>query len=136
MRCGCDAWLMLVQPTSHVVTMKADMRAGVEEGFVLKPEASCWNNLVAEFADVFEPPAMPAECKTMHMIELEVGAMPLFRRHYQVSAAELVEVRTQLDEYLKKDCIRPSCSPYGALIVFVWKKTGELCMAVDYNALN
>ena len=41
-----------------------------------------------------------------------------------------------MDEYLKKDWIHPSCSPYGAPIVFIRMKTGELCMTVDYRVLN
>ena len=61
---------MLVQPTSHVVAMKADTCIGVEENSGYVPEASCWNALVAKFADVFELPGMPAERKTMHRIEL------------------------------------------------------------------
>ena len=35
-----------------------------------------------------------------------------------------------------KGWIRPSCSPYGAPIIFIRKKTGELRMTVDYRALN
>ena len=89
MRCGCDAWLMLVQATSHVVAMEADTCAGAGEGSGLELEASRWNNLVAEFADVFEPPGMPAERKTMCRIKLEPGAMPPFRHQYRVSAAKL-----------------------------------------------
>ena len=127
---------MLVQPASHVVAMEADTCAGAGEDSVIDPETTRWNNLVAEFADVFEPPGMPAERDTVHRIELEPGATPPFRRQYRVSAAELAEVRRQLDEYLEKGWIRPSCSPYGAPIVFIRKKTGELRMTVDYRALN
>ena len=58
------------------------------------------------------------------------------RRQYCVSAAELAKVRRQLDEYLEKGWIRPSSSPYGAPIVFIRKKTGELRVMVDYRALN
>ena len=82
MRFGYDAWLMLVQPASHVVAMEADTCAGAGEGSELQPEASRWNNLVAEFANVFEPPGMLAERNTVHRIKLEPGAMPLFRRQY------------------------------------------------------
>ena len=57
------------------------------EGAVIDPETSRWNNLVAEFADVFELSGMPAERKTMHRIKLEPGAIPPFRCQYQVSAA-------------------------------------------------
>ena len=35
-----------------------------------------------------------------------------------------------------KGWIRHSCSPYGAPIIFIRKKTGELRMTVDYRALN
>ena len=45
-------------------------------------------------------------------------------------------MRWQLDEYLEKRWIYPSCSLYGAPIVFIQKKTGELGMTVDYRALN
>ena len=41
-----------------------------------------------------------------------------------------------MDEYLGKGWIKPSCSPWGAPIIFIRKKTGELRMAVDYRALN
>ena len=126
---------MLVQPSSHMVAKEADTCASAGEGSGT-PEAARWNDLVTEFADVFEPPGMPAERNTVHRIELEPGATPPFRRQYRVSAAELAEVRRQLDEYLKKGWIRPSCSPYGAPIVFIRKKTGELRMTVDYRALN
>ena len=35
-----------------------------------------------------------------------------------------------------KGWIHPSVSLYGTPIVFVHKKTGELCMCVDFWALN
>ena len=57
----CDAWLMLVQPASHMVTTKADACAGLGVDSGQLPEASRWNNLVAEYEDVFEPPGMPVD---------------------------------------------------------------------------
>ena len=35
-----------------------------------------------------------------------------------------------------KGWICPSVSPYGTLILFMHKKTGELRMCVDFRALN
>ena len=92
MRFGCHAWLILVQTASHVVAMVADMCPGVGDGSKLQLEATHWNNLVAEFEDVFKLPGMPAECKTVHRIKLKPGAMPSFRCQYQVLATEIVEV--------------------------------------------
>ena len=37
---------------------------------------------------------------------------------------------------LEKGWIRPSMSPYGALLLFVHKKTGKLWMGIDYRAIN
>ena len=37
---------------------------------------------------------------------------------------------------LEKGWIRPSVSPYGALLLFVHKKTGKLRMCINYRALN
>ena len=59
---------MLVQPTSQVVAMEADTCTGVGEGSMIESETSCWNSLVAEFADVFEPTGTPSERKTVHRI--------------------------------------------------------------------
>ena len=85
---------------------------------------------------MFKPPGMPVECKIDHKIELEPGTAPPYQCQYHVSAAELAEVQYQLDEYLEKGWIRPSSSPYGAPIVFTRKRTGELCITVDYRVLN
>ena len=123
-------------PLTHVVAMEADTCA---EGDVVsdsRNDAVCWNSIVNEYSDVFEPPGMPAERDTVHRIKLEPGSLPLYKQQYRVSTAELAEVRWQLDEYLEKGWICPSCSPYGAPIIFIWKKTGELRVTVDYRALN
>ena len=37
---------------------------------------------------------------------------------------------------LEKGWIHPSVSPYGALLLFFGKKTGELRMCINYHALN
>ena len=127
---------MLLHPTSHVNAMEARICAGAGK---VGPDVvlpSCWSNLVAEYSDVFEPPGMPVEREIDHKIELEPGAAPLYHRQCRVSAAELAKVWRQLDEYLEKCWICPSSSPYGAPIVFIRKKTGELRMMVDYRVLN
>ena len=48
--------------------------------------------MAAEYADVFEPPGMPADSETVHRIEVEPGSEPPFRQQYHVAAAELAEV--------------------------------------------
>ena len=139
LRRGCEGWIMLLQPAGHVATMEVCTLAssGTGSGTTAgAPETDRWERVVSDFTDVFEPPGMPVERDITHRIELLPGSKPTYRRQYRVSAAELAEVRRQLDEYLEKGWIRPSSSPYGAPIVFIRKKTGELRMTVDYRALN
>jgi hypothetical protein len=48
---------------------------------------------------------------------------------------EMVEMKTQLQESLDTEYIRPSCSPWGCPSLFV-KKDNTLCMSTDYRPLN
>ena len=59
--------------------------------------------------------------------------MPLLRL---APRNELAELKTQLNELLKKGLIRPSSSPWGCLTFFVKKKDQSLRMCVDYRPLN
>ena len=49
---------------------------------------------------------------------------------------ELKAVKLTIKEYLDKGWIRPSTSPYGAPVVFIHKKTRELCIVIDYQMVN
>jgi hypothetical protein len=42
----------------------------------------------------------------------------------------------QLEEILKKGYIRPSVSPWGALVLFVKKKDGTKRLCIDFKQLN
>src|SRR5690349_15378674 len=53
-----------------------------------------------------------------------------------MSPLELDAMRKELDKLLKNGSIEPSKSPYGAPVIFVKKKNGELQMCIDYHALN
>ena len=71
---------MLLQPTTTAVGMES--KAGGELGAAseIDAEASRWNNVVADYPDVFAEPGMPAERGTKHRIELLPGAKPQYRR--------------------------------------------------------
>jgi hypothetical protein len=53
-----------------------------------------------------------------------------------MSHEELKELKGQLEKLIAKGYIKPSKSPYGALVFFVHKKDGTLKMCVDYTAFN
>jgi hypothetical protein len=49
---------------------------------------------------------------------------------------ELAELKIQLQELLDKEFIRPSNSPWKALVLFVKKKDGTFRLCIDYRQLN
>ena len=55
---------------------------------------------------------------------------------YPLDQTELAELKKQITELLKENKIWVSDSPYGAPILFAKKKDGQLCLCVDYCALN
>ena len=58
---------------------------------------------------------------------------PISRRPYRMPPNELAELKSQMNELLKKGLIRPSSSPWGCLAIFVKKKDESLRMCVDYR---
>ena len=55
---------------------------------------------------------------------------------HRMEPVELQELRVQLQELLDKGFIRPSTSPWGALVLFVKKKGKTFRLCIDYRQLN
>ena len=53
-----------------------------------------------------------------------------------MSAAELDELKCQIDDMLEKGWILPLISPYGHPVLFACKKCGALRLCVDFRSLN
>ena len=58
---------------------------------------------------------------------------PPRKKLYPLDAAELAELKEQIEKYLASGRIAPSSSPYGAPILFAKKKDGGLRMCIDYR---
>ena len=71
-----------------------------------------------------------------HKIELYSGYSSSSRPTYKLTYPEQEELQRQLADLLKKGFIRPSVSPYGAPVLFVHKKGGDLRICNDYRLLN
>ena len=61
---------------------------------------------------------------------------PVYLPHRQIPVQLQQEVRKCLESWLKQGIIRPSKSPYASQVVIVRKKTGEICLCVDFRKLN
>jgi hypothetical protein len=64
------------------------------------------------------------------------GSAPISKAPYRMSLPELTELKIQIQELLDKEYIRPSVSPWGALVLFVKKKDKTLRLCIDYRQLN
>ena len=60
----------------------------------------------------------------------------MYRAPNRMALTELKELKSQLQELMDKGFIRPSVSPWGALVLFVKKKDGTLRMCIDYRQIN
>ncbi|GKC55960.1 putative reverse transcriptase domain-containing protein [Tanacetum coccineum] len=81
-------------------------------------------------------PGLPPLQQVEFQIDLVPGVAPVARISYRLAPSELQELSTQLQELSDKGFIRPSSSPWGALILFVKKKDGSFRMYIDYRELN
>lgn len=53
-----------------------------------------------------------------------------------MALAELKELKIQLQELIDKKFIRPSILPWGAPVLLVKKKNGNMRLCIDYRELN
>jgi len=79
---------------------------------------------------------MPPLKEVEFCTDLTPRATPISKTPYRMALVELKGLKTQLDELLKKGYIRPSTSPWGALVLFMKKKDGTLRLCIDYRELN
>jgi len=71
-----------------------------------------------------------------HAIDLKLRKKPSFDSLYNLSATELSTLWEYLKWNLEKEIIHYSISSAASLLLFTFKKNGELCSCVDYWALN
>jgi len=71
-----------------------------------------------------------------HTIKLTPGAESKSSKVYPLSPLEQVELDAFLEENLCTGQIQPLKSPMAALVFFIKKKDGSLCLVQDYHALN
>lgn len=79
-----------------------------------------------------EFPGLPLD----FIVDLHPGSKPQSKAPYRMETIELYELKIQLQELLDKGLIKPSVSPWGALVIFIKKKDDALHLCIDYRILN
>jgi len=94
--------------------------------------------VVKDFSNVFpeDVSGLPPSREIEFSIDMVPGAGPVSIAPYRMAPAELVELKKQIEELLEKQFIRPSVSPWGALVLLVKKKDGSSRLSIDYRQLN
>ena len=95
--------------------------------------------LINQYHDIFPeqlPQGIPPKRVVEHSIKIEPGSKTSYRPPYRLGPAEQNELEEQIHDLLAQGFIRPSCSPYGAPVLFVPKKDGRWLLCIDYRALN
>nr|GEW57342.1 putative reverse transcriptase domain-containing protein [Tanacetum cinerariifolium] len=94
--------------------------------------------VVRDFVKVFpeDLSGLPPQRQVEFRIDLVPGATPVAKSPYRLAPSEMQELSAQLQELQDNGFIRSSHSPWGALVLFVKKKDGALCMCIDYRELN
>ena len=112
---GCEAYLAFV-------TTGVESKADFSDILVV------W-----DFLDVFleELLGLPPSREVKFSIELVLGTQPISKAPYWMAPNELNELKAQLQELIEKGFIHPSALPWGAPVLFVWKKDGSLRLCID-----
>jgi hypothetical protein len=104
-----------------VATVQTDQSSMLKPSKIIALE---YIRVVQEYSDVFseELPGMPPDRDIEFVIELLLVTPPIPKRPYRMPINELAELKKQIAELQSKGFIRPSSSPWGALVLFVEKK--------------
>ncbi|GJW57980.1 putative reverse transcriptase domain-containing protein [Tanacetum coccineum] len=107
------------------------------ETLIVHGDRSNWGN-ETHFLEVFpkDLSGLPPTRQVEFQIDLIPGDAPVARAPYRLAPFEMKELSEQLQKVSDKGFIRPSSSPWGALVLFVKKKDGSFRMCIDYRELN
>ena len=91
--------------------------------------------LIKENRDIFHEKLLkgvPLSREVQHHIENEPGSKPPYRPLYRLGPAKQDKLEEKIKDLLAQGFIQPSCSPYGANVLFVPKKGGRWRMCIDH----
>ncbi|GJQ93922.1 putative reverse transcriptase domain-containing protein [Tanacetum coccineum] len=112
----CDEKIVRIPYEDEVLIVQVTKKENEDksEEKRLKDVLTIW-----DFLEVFSEdfPGLPPTRQVEFQIDLVPGVAPVARAPYRLAPSELQELSTQLQELSDKGFIRPSSSPWGALVL-------------------
>ena len=94
--------------------------------------------LLQEYQDVFDDDLLGLPPK--NDFDFSIDPVPrvesISKTLYRMNTIEMQGLKVQLQDILEKYLIKPSVSPWDALMLFVKKKDGTLRQCISYKMLN
>jgi hypothetical protein len=109
----------------------------VSDSPTLEPVPAAVQDILQEFADVFEDPkVLPPPRFHDHHIPLLPNSVPVNAKSYRYSPLHKDDIEKQVKALLQAGMIIPSTSPFASPVLLVQKKDGTWRFCVDYRKLN
>uniref|UniRef100_A0A151UI19 Transposon Ty3-I Gag-Pol polyprotein n=1 Tax=Cajanus cajan TaxID=3821 RepID=A0A151UI19_CAJCA len=127
---------LLIEQPLYLLYFKETLAATSHELEYLPQEVQ---KLLKEFDDLFPqevPSGLPPLRGIEHQIDLISGASLPNRPAYRTNPQETKEIKSQVDDLLKKGRVQKSLSPCSVLVLLVPKKDGKWRMCTDSRAIN
>ena len=103
------------------------------EGTLTHKGTSQLEDLVLEYEDIFVGPDDIAGFADLLTHKINTGdAKPIKQNYFRRSMKEREYIDTELEKMIASGVICPSKSPWGAPVVLVRKKSGELRFCIDF----
>nr|GEX03369.1 hypothetical protein [Tanacetum cinerariifolium] len=95
------------------------------------------NKKINTWAELFpeDLSGIPPTRQVEFRIDLIHGAAPVAQAPYILAPSKMKELVEHLQELMDKGFIKPSSSPWGALVLFVKKKDGSSWMCINYRSV-
>ena len=107
------------------------------EGDLTPEDMRKLEDLVMDYIGVFVGPDDSPGFTDQITHKIDTGdAKPIKQNYYRRSLKEREYIDAELEKMLAGGVIRPSKSPWGAPVVLVRKKSGELRFCIDFRRLN
>ena len=136
-RKAVKCFMVQVLPNNKVDTTNPVIQCDDFEKNIPSTVSTATRALLLKYKNIFgQRTGPPPDRGIGHLIPELPGSKPVYVPPYRLSPLEIEEVERQIKELLLLGLIEPSNSPYGAPILFVKKKGGDLRMCCDWRKLN